>query len=442
MKRKNIIFLLIISIFLITLLLVYTRKMNQNTSIKISNNINANNIAVMVENELGNYVKWNNLKFPTNLYLNHEKSYCENGSTLIYNQTTKKLVLTGNTSDKCYAYFDKRFSSYITNLYDNSIDIGDGELNYHNNTVDINNDGSIDDAGDFSYRYSGNNPYNFVCFGTDDCSKDENNEHLYRIIGVFPIKLDDGTIEQRVKLIKSEYLTEEELGMNKYDTTNMNYQMGSITPRVKKITDVHTFRWINENGNNNWLNSELRDKLNNEENGFLRNFDKKWIYMIVDTKWYIGGTAQNLFDLIVPRKAYENEIGINRVKEGEENKCIDDTEEFVTCTNKLLETNDKIGLMHISDYGYTVNKENWINVIHNNSSQTQKMNNWLYNGFYEFFITRDYLSSNIVFQIDAWGYAAGWDVINQTVRPTFYLKNSIKYLSGSGKESDPYYIEE
>ncbi len=405
-------------------------------------------IAIFLEEEKGTekYQRSSLKKWPVEdeYVINMRKSYCKNGGSLNWNQETKKISVTSKGTDKCFVYFDildERFSSYIINIYNSVLNVGDGELNYHNNRIDVNKDGIIDDAGDYSYRYSGNNPNNFVCFGTNDCSKDENNEHLYRILGVFPIQLDNGTTEYRVKLIKSEYITDEELGMEKYGTANMNFQMESIVPRVKKTTNVHIFRWINENGNNNWLNSELKDKLNSEENGFLRNFNQSWLDMIADTKWFIGGTTQSLFDTVVPKVAYENELGINRVKEGDENKCIEDKEEFVTCTSELLETNAKIGLMHLSDYGFTVKRENWINTTHNNSSQTQKMNNWIYNGFYEFFITRSYLSSNIVFQIDAWGYIGAWTEVGQTVRPTFYLKNSVNYLSGSGTESDPYYIK-
>ena len=62
-------------------------------------------------------------------------------------------------------------------------------------------------AGDSSYRYSGSNPNNYVCFGSTEslCPA----ENLYRIIGVF----DDGyDTNYQIKLIKADYTSGEVLG--------------------------------------------------------------------------------------------------------------------------------------------------------------------------------------------------------------------------------------
>ena len=66
---------------------------------------------------------------------------------------------------------------------------GDNGLYYHDGSGTYTN--ADQEAGDNSYRYSGANPNNYVCFGSDEetCP----NDNLYRIIGVF-----DG----QVKLIK------------------------------------------------------------------------------------------------------------------------------------------------------------------------------------------------------------------------------------------------
>lgn len=67
----------------------------------------------------------------------------------------------------------------------------DSDITYH---------GSIG-AKDNSYRYTGANPNNYVCFGTDEETCNDN--YLYRIIGVFG---------NNVKLIKADVATSEELG--------------------------------------------------------------------------------------------------------------------------------------------------------------------------------------------------------------------------------------
>ena len=77
------------------------------------------------------------------------------------------------------------FAEYIIQTLYTGTD-GDNGLYYHD--ADLANG-----AGDNSYRYSGANPNNYVCFGTTgaDC---QNEENQYRIIGVF---------NNQVKLIKA-----------------------------------------------------------------------------------------------------------------------------------------------------------------------------------------------------------------------------------------------
>src|SRR5699024_4193018 len=77
------------------------------------------------------------------------------------------------------------FATYITQTLYTGVD-GDNGLYYHD--ADLANG-----AQDNSYRYSGANPNNYVCFGATgaDC-QDANNQ--YRIIGVF---------NNQVKLIKA-----------------------------------------------------------------------------------------------------------------------------------------------------------------------------------------------------------------------------------------------
>ena len=61
------------------------------------------------------------------------------------------------------------------------------------------------------YRYTGKDPNNYVYFGCEgtECTED----NLYRIIGVIPTQSTvDGEFENRVKLIKADYYTENESG--------------------------------------------------------------------------------------------------------------------------------------------------------------------------------------------------------------------------------------
>ena len=83
-------------------------------------------------------------------------------------------------------------ADYVKSLYTGTQ--GENSIYYHDSSL-------TNGAGDSSYRYSGANPNNYVCFGSNESTCPTDN--LYRIIGVFGDK---------VKLIKYDYGTTDELG--------------------------------------------------------------------------------------------------------------------------------------------------------------------------------------------------------------------------------------
>ena len=103
--------------------------------------------------------------------------------------TTLADVCTGGES----------LASCITSLYNERGEEGANGLYYHDGVGTYTN--ATEEAGDNSYRYSGSNPNNFVCFGSD--SAECENDNLYRIIGVF---------NNEVKLIKYDYANSNMLG--------------------------------------------------------------------------------------------------------------------------------------------------------------------------------------------------------------------------------------
>ena len=83
-------------------------------------------------------------------------------------------------------------ADYVKSLYTGTQ--GENSIYYHDSSL-------TNGAGDSSYRYSGANPNNYVCFGSNESTCPTDN--LYRIIGVFG---------NNVKLIKYDYGTTDELG--------------------------------------------------------------------------------------------------------------------------------------------------------------------------------------------------------------------------------------
>ena len=66
-------------------------------------------ISMMIETEAksGNYEMTTRSEWPTEGYVfNSELSKCENGGELSWDDTNKRVVMSGNVSDKCYVYFD------------------------------------------------------------------------------------------------------------------------------------------------------------------------------------------------------------------------------------------------------------------------------------------------------------------------------------------------
>ena len=222
--------------------------------------MNTNALTMMYETASGSgeYMVSSDSTWPQEGYTFNERlSGCENGSTLTWDDERKAVILSTNVSDRCYVYFDKimTFASTIENLYTTD---GENGLYYHDGQGPY----GSQEAGDNSYRYSGANPNNYVCFGIDEetCPAD----NLYRIIGVF-----DGEI----KLIKN--------------------------------TSIGNIAW-DRGDSNTWSSASLNTET---LNGTYLSGLGDWANMIVEHQWQVGGnTFQNIGYGTTLKTAYTNEI--------------------------------------------------------------------------------------------------------------------------------------
>ena len=106
-----------ISIIIIQFILIFTLVINTNKPKEIMNDNNTkivkknkDTISMMLETEAGsgNYEMTTRDSWPTEWYIfNSTLSKCENGGELAWDDTNKKVLMSGNMSDKCYVYFDK-----------------------------------------------------------------------------------------------------------------------------------------------------------------------------------------------------------------------------------------------------------------------------------------------------------------------------------------------
>ena len=118
------------------------------------------------ENDNGEYELATETTWPTDGYtFNTELSKCENGSELSWNSENNTVIMMGNTSDKCYIYFDKVNKPEITSATvsdysgDTSILVLNVQYNSENpiieSYVSVNDElyvKNIDDENLFYYR--------------------------------------------------------------------------------------------------------------------------------------------------------------------------------------------------------------------------------------------------------------------------------------------------
>ncbi len=471
---------------------------------------NNSSIAIMLQNEEGQYVKSTSNEWPKDGYaFNETYSSCENGSKLSWNIETGEITLISNISDKCYVYFDKvdiynvtvevtgghvdqspkkvvagrevsftltadegydltkakvtsgncslsnnnatlsaksvvgnitckveipkksiPFMDYLTPLVGKTS--GDGNLYYHDASL-------ADGVGDKSYRYAGNEPNNYVCLGTKTTSGGCNdNKNLYRIIGVIPVKvvIDENHIEEQnlIKLIKSEYITKEELGgwgSSTYGDSSSAltlYSSGAKYARIKNQSGINSFYWSGSSSNesNEWQQSSLYSTLNNATTGYLSKMSE-WKDKIETVTWNIAGVSNAEYNK--PAKDVFT-VEMNNSTGGS-----------VPTTTKTV--NAQVGLMYASDYGFASSKDNWQTSLFDYDRDANRRANWLYNAVNEWTISRSSANSAFALYVDSTGLVRGSDRVFDRadgVRPSFYLKSTVKYLEGEGSYEKPIFL--
>ncbi len=255
----------------------------------------------------------------------------------------------------------------------------------------------LNSAEDGSYRFMGSDPNNYICF-EDTCDF----SHLYRIIGVFG---------DQVKVIKADYLSQDDLGLTSLDTIT---GIKSLWVNYRGVQEtIYTYDWSGKsvNYNNDWSQSDLKKYLNDS---YYNKLPFKELISI--TKWNTnGGNEREIIESNV-HTAYKYEIG---------------------GYNRVTTYSDYIGLMYVSDYYYAANPEYWI--LKGNNYNDAKFSDWLYLGFRDHTITKNTKDNRDSYVIDYTGevMSYGTGKSQYPIRPAFYLNNSVTYQSGDGSKTSP-----
>ncbi len=433
MKKKiGIISTLIVMILVVILAILITNK-KENEPLNFITN--GSNIAYMYEKEDGGYEQGTSNAWSTGEYvLDIEDSSCNGEDDPVdlidWDAKSNGVLLKANTNISCTLYFDRMTAQekFFEKLLGPS---GDGELLYHNSFL-------TDGANDHGYRYSGDDPNNFICFGPGSESYTGSSgqcpdENLYRIIGYIPVQLENGKIEFRIKVIKSEYATKEDLGKDKADgTVNFNSDYKDFK-RVKAENSIDGFHWndvIDGDYDNTWGSSTLYQALNSNDKSFLKNLNG-WESKIEKVQWNVGGNPND--ELPKAKTVYD--------------------EEWNESYGAQTKVSAKIGLMYPSDYGFASEPKSWEyrlymyddskdDEIENNQNRE---NNWLFNGVYEWTISHYSDDTDDAFSVDNRGFVYDGDYVDNAygVRPVFYLNSSVTLSGGNGIDgsvNNPYKV--
>ncbi|MBE6154041.1 MAG: hypothetical protein E7163_00480 [Firmicutes bacterium] len=255
-----------------------------------------------------------------------------------------------------------------------------------------------------AYRYEGVDPNNYIKF----------NNELWRIIGVFEVEDSNGNTKYLTKIIK-------------YD-----------------VLDVLAF---DVDIKNNWENSNLQKTLNN---AYLNAKDTKCYTYSTDTEkvtktcnfsrtglnlisrnmvesvvWHVGAITTSSGNRPIPT-IYEQERGTD------------------VPTGYSATWTGKIGLMYLSDYGYSVLASSCPRntLVGKSGYATQNCagNSWLFSGD-QYTMSPASGKYDTVYFIDDDGYIRSSNGnIGYSTYPALYLKSGVKYVEGDGTYSNPFII--
>ncbi len=267
------------------------------------------------------------------------------------------------------------FAEYITQTLYTGTD-GENDLYFHDGIGTYTN--ADQEAGDNSYRYSGANPNNFVCFGATgaDC---QNAENQYRIIGVF---------NNQVKLIKA--------------------------------TSYGSYAWEQDYSTqgNTWDETTKPDIYTTLNTTYYNTLSSEWQNLISESTWQVGGMEFSQTN--TAKQYYDVEVGTGQ---------------------SGYEETMKIGLMYVSDYGYGASPEKWTTALYEGNYGTDNWlylgsNEWLISR-----ITSDSGYAFVVGSRNV-GYVNGGTVLTAiAVRPSFSLTSTATISSGTGTSTDPFVLD-
>ena len=198
---------------------------------------------------------------------------------------------------------------------------------------------------------------------------------------------------------------------------NLYRIIGVFGSEVKLIKSTSYGGYVWDSGNDNtWSTSDIKTTLNTT---YYNTLSATWQNKIATHTWKVGG--MEFSETNTAKQYYDTEVGSSSS----------------STTDSM-----KIGLMYVSDYGFSSEISDWTMTLYDYFySDLYSGNNWLYLGDYEWTITPDSSNSTYVFYLSRVGYLNLNNAHNgRSARPVFYLNSNVMLVSGNGTESHPYRI--
>ena len=330
-----------------------------------------------------------------------EKNY---DYTIFYKDNTQMKSLKGisNTDFECYYLGSLTTSNAIKVTYrkDNSGSNGSDNVVFYLQSGTYNQNIETVSAGT---RYEGKNPNNYVWF---------NNEY-WRIIGVFDSGSHGQSGKNLVKIIRADVLdgiTWHKSGSNNWTTASLNKLLNGAYYNAQDGTSsgycygYYTTATANCDYTKKGIQAGYRS-------------------MIANVTWYLGGYSS-------ASATTESFYGYERGTEA--------------ASGSQTSTTGYIGLMYVSDYGYSVLSSSCARTTNlgSYSSSTCAGQSWLYGKGAEWTLTPLSPHATVVFVVrngrgDA-SYTAG--NCGFGARPVLYLDASVYKIDGEGTLDKPYII--
>ena len=451
MKKKIIaVFSVFIAIILVLVIIVYNN--SYKNDVYVENKTNNKNkvpglISLMLETKAGSgiyNVSPDGIVPAKGYELNTEKSGCENGGTITYNKTIKKFILKSNISTKCYAYFDVvppdvtltitnrpttygklgsincTGSSATYNQQYNRVEISsfNGKysscsLNYTDSTSKVNlasyimglsgkTQGTGKVVNENGYRYEGKNPNNYIWF---------NNEY-WRIIGVFDSASHGVSGKNLVKIIRADVLD----GLAWHKSNTNDWTVSSLKSLLNgayyKAEDGTSSGYCYGYSTTATANCDYTKK--GIQSGYRS--------MIAKVTWHLGGYSSRD---ATAEAFYGYERGTT------------------VYSGRPTSTTGYIGLMYLSDYGYSVLSSSCTRTTNLGSYNSAKCagQSWLYGKGYEWTLTPRSSDSFDVFGLNNSGTLTRNQAYNgYGSRPVLYLDASVYKIDGDGSLNNPYIV--